>query len=277
MLGAFVIPSTYGPNPQIASDEGETRRPRIVSSAELDFGSGTLSGRVYDQRGMPLEGAVVSLAGSGFWPARSVRSGADGRFHWPAIPAGIYELRVAKGRLVAPPVEGLILDAGARRAFGVQLAPGWTVAGQVVDGATGRAVRGAEVTIAAGALGLHTRKTRSDGRGRFELPGVVGDTQSLYVEADGYVAAGPLSHGPSNPPLTVQLERAASIDGRVVDERGFPIRGALVRAFGEGEIQGLELGAGDSLGTTTGPVPPISAAVSGGLAFVRQVTTGPDG
>ena len=154
----------------------------------------TLAGRIYDEGGRPLEGAIVSLAGSGFWPARSVRSAADGRFQWPDIPAGIYELRASKGGLVAPPVEGLILDAGARRAFGIQLARGWTLAGQVVDAHTGRAIREAEVTIATGALGLYTRSARSDDRGRFELAGIVGDEHSLYVGSDGYVAAGPLRH-----------------------------------------------------------------------------------
>jgi hypothetical protein len=275
----FVIPSTYGLKPKVASDDGVSAGPRIISSGEPALGSAALSGRVYDPGGVPLEGAVVSLAGSGFWPARLVRTGADGRFDWPGLPAGIYELRVSKGRLVAPPVEGLILDAGARRAFGVQLAPGWNLAGQVIDPASGRAVSGAEITIAAGALGLHTRRTESNPRGRFELVGVVGEAQSLYVEAEGYVAAGPLMHAASDPPIIVRLERAASIEGKVLDERGFPIPGAVVRAFGEGQVRGVAEGVGDSLGVTSGPVPPISAAAggSGALAFVRQATSGSDG
>ena len=138
VLGTFVIPGTYGPKRQVVSEAGVAPGHRIFSSAELDDGSATLRGRIYDDRGKPLAGAIVSLAGSGFWPARSVRSAADGRFHWPDIPAGIYELRASKGGLVAVPVEGLILDAGARRAFGIQLARGWTLAGQVVDAHTGR-------------------------------------------------------------------------------------------------------------------------------------------
>lgn len=262
---------------EIASAGRKATVPGTPSSAELDLGSAALSGRIYDERGAPLEGALVSLGGSGFWPARSVRSGADGRFDWPDIPSGIYELRVSKGALVAPPVEGLILDAGARRAFGVQLAPGWTLAGQVVDAQTGRAIVNAEITVAAGALGLHTRRAQSDRRGRFTLAGVVGDEQSLYIEAEGYVAAGPLRQGSTDRSMTVRLARAAAFEGRVVDERGFPISGAMVRAFGEGQLRAAELGAGDSLGVTSGAVPPISAGVSGALAFVRQVSTGPDG
>ena len=277
VLGTFVIPGTYGPKTDLTSEAGRAAGPRIVSSGELDAGSATLAGRIYDEGGRPLEGAIVSLAGSGFWPARSVRSAADGRFQWPDIPAGIYELRASKGGLVAPPVEGLILDAGARRAFGIQLARGWTLAGQVVDAHTGRAIREAEVTIATGALGLYTRSARSDDRGRFELAGIVGDEHSLYVGSDGYVAAGPLRHSAAEPTMTIRLERASILEGRVVDERGWGIEGALVRAFAEGHLRAAAPGAGDSLGVTSGPVPPISAAGSGALAFVRQVTTRSDG
>ena len=277
VLGTFVIPSTYGPKREISSAGRDATGPAVVSSEELDLGSATLSGRIYDGRGAPLEGATISLAGSGFWPARSVRSGVDGRFLWTEIPAGIYELRVSKGALVAPPVEGLILDPGAKRAFGVQLVAGWTVAGQVIDAQSGRAIVNAEITVASGVLGLHTRRARSDGRGRFELAGVVGDEQSLYVEADGYVTAGPLRQGSSDPAMIVRLGRASTIEGRVVDARGMPVEAALVRAFGEGQLRGATLGTTESLGVTSGPVPPISAGTSGTLAYVSQVEAGPDG
>jgi protocatechuate 3,4-dioxygenase beta subunit len=276
VLGTFVIPGTYDRKSDLTSEVRGAGGPRIASSAELDVGSATLAGRIYDERAQPLEGAIVSLAGSGFWPARSVRSGADGRFYWPNIPVGIYELRASKGGLVAPPVEGLILDAGARRAFGMQLAPGWTMAGQVVDAHTGHAIRDAEVTVATGLLGLHTRSVRSDDHGRFELAGIVGDDRALYIEADGYVAAGPLLHGAAEPSMTVRLERASIIEGSVVDERGLPIEGVLVRAFGQGR-RPAGPPASESLGTTSRPVPPISAAGSGMLAFVGQATTAPDG
>ena len=277
VLGTFVIPSTYGPKRETGSVGREAAGPRIVSSEELNLGSATISGRIYGERGAPLEGATVSLAGSGFWPARSVRSGADGRFYWADIPAGIYELRVSKGPLVAPAVEGLILDPGAKRAFGVQLVPGWTVAGQVVDAQSGRAIADAEITVATGVLGLHTRRARSDGRGRFELVGVVGNAQSLYVEANGYVTAGPLRQGSSDPSMMVRLGRASTMEGRVVDERGIPVEAALVRAFGEEQMHGAALGAAESLGVTSGPVPPISAGTSGTFAYVSQAETGRDG
>ncbi|MDH4281172.1 MAG: carboxypeptidase regulatory-like domain-containing protein [Myxococcales bacterium] len=274
MLGSFVIPGTYTSKREPGSQAQATARPAIASSEELDSGSATVAGRIYDDRGRPIEGATVLLAGSGFWPAQTRQSGADGRFHWPDVPAGIYELRVSKGRLVAPTVEGLILEAGARRAFGIQLAPGWTIAGRVLDASTGEPIGEAEVTVTRETLGLYTRSVRTDERGRFELGGVVGDEQSLYVGAPGYLDVGPLRHTASEPPITVRLERASTVEGRVVDERSRPIEGALVRAFGERDPT---LVPSQTLGVTAGPVPPISAAAGSSLAFVGEVATGADG
>ena len=277
VLGSFVIPGTYTPKTDFVSGSWRASGPKTTAPGEFDAGFATLDGRIYDEAGRPLKGAIVSLAGSGFWPARTVRSQADGRFHWPDIPAGIYELRASSGDLVAPPVEGLILDVGARRAFGIQLGRGWTLVGQIVDAHTERAIAGADVTLATGVLGLHSRRTRTDDRGRFELAGIVGDSHSLYVGADGYVSAGPLRRSGDEPSMTVRLERASRIEGRVVDERGWGIEGAVVRAFGEAQLRTAELRSGDSLGVTSGPVPPISASGNGTLAFVQQVKTSGDG
>ena len=277
VLGTFVIPGTYSPKTEIASEARRAGRAGAVSAAEFDAGSATLTGRIYDEGGRALPGAVISLAGSGFWPARSVRSGADGRFHWPDVPAGVYELRASKGELVAPAVEGLILDAGQRRAFGIQLAKGWTLTGQLVEAHSGRPIGDAEISLATGVLGLHTRSAESDEHGRFELAGIVGDEHSLYVVAEGYVAAGPLRHRAAEPSMTIRLERASTIEGRVVDERGWGIEGVLVRAFGEAQLRAATPSPGDSLSVTSGPVPPISATGSGALAFVQQVTTGSGG
>ncbi len=275
VLGSFVIPGTYAVNGDFVSVPERAHAHGGLSSAELEIGSASLEGRVYDEGGRPVGGAIVSLAGSGFWPAQSVQSRADGRFRWPGIPAGIYELRVSKGPLVAPAIEGLILDAGARRAFGVRLARGWTLNGQVVDARTGEAVQGAEVSVATGVLGLHMRDVESDGHGRFAFEGIVGDEQSVYVDAEGYIIAGPLTQTIDSGPLLVRLERAARIQGQVVDQRGRPIAGAMVRAFGERET-GARPGS-DALVVTDGPVPPISAGGSGSITFVGQATSARDG
>ena len=277
VLGTFVIPGTYTPKEQGFSHAPTGERiGRGRSGGEL-VGSATVAGRVYGPDGEPLAGAEISLAGSGFWPARSVRSGADGRFHWPGVPAGIYELRATHGALGSSPLEGLILDPGARRVFGLRLAEGWTLSGQVIDAQSGRAINGASINVATGILGVYSRAVESDADGRFALSGIVGEQPNLYVEANGYVPSGPLAASPHEPDLDVRLERGASIEGWVVDGRGRPIQGAVVRAYGGAETGPAVPATSDSLGVTSGPVPPISGSGTRQLAFVEQVATGGDG
>ncbi|MDH3625228.1 MAG: carboxypeptidase-like regulatory domain-containing protein [Myxococcales bacterium] len=276
VLGTFVIPGTYSPKGDSFSFRSAGDR-RAVGQSRAAGGSATVAGRVFGPDGAPFAGAEVSLAGSGFWPARSVRSGADGRFHWPGVPAGIYELRATHGALGSSPLEGLILDPGARRVFGLRLGEGWELSGQVVDARTGRPIRGARVNVATGILGAHSRAVESDAQGRYALSGIVGDKPNLYVEADGYVPSGPLAASDDEPGLDVRLEPAATVEGWVVDGRGQPIQGAIVRAYGGAGTNPGSAVAPDSLGVTAGPVPAISAAGSRQLAFVDHVSTGADG
>jgi protocatechuate 3,4-dioxygenase beta subunit len=276
-LYACLIPSTYGPKQHSVSTKLDSPAPSASRGVESPRGNATLEGRVFDERGRPLAGATLTLAGTGFWPARSIETDADGRFRWPHVPAGIYELRASRGRWVAPPLQGVILDPGAHRAFAFQLAPGWTLAGRVIDSQTGQPVADAQVTLLTGLLGLLTRHVDADARGRFELPGVVGDEHSLHVEADGYVAAGPLRYRESDSPILVRLDAAAAIEGRIVDERGRPIGGARVGALGAA-LEGASFAHGaNGLGVTSGPVPPISALGSAQQALTGQTVTRPDG
>lgn len=277
VLVTFVIPGTYSPKRQMISGDSGALHPTADTSGDPDANHATLDGRVYDERGRPVEGATVSLAGSGFWPTRAVQTGADGRFHWPGIPAGIYELRASKGQWVAPALQGLILDPGVQRTFALQLARGWTLTGRVVDGHDGRPVRHAKVTLVTGLLGLHARRVETDDRGGFEISGIVRDGHSLYVEAERYVSAGPLQYAEQDSPLTVRLDPAASIEGFVVDERGRPLGGAFVAAFSDEHTPAAASAGADSLGVTLGPVPPISAAGAGARALAGRVTARSDG
>lgn len=277
VLGTFVIPGTYAPKEQgFSYGPPDERIGRGRSGGEL-VGSATVAGRVYGPDGEPLAGAEISLAGSGFWPARSVRSGADGRFHWPGVPAGIYELRATHGALGSSPLEGLILDPGARRVFGLRLAEGWTLSGQVIDAQSGRTIDGASVNVATGILGAYSRAVESDAGGRFALSGIVGEHPNVYVEAKGYVPSGPLAASPDEPDIDVRLEPGATIEGWVVDGRSRPIQGAVVRAYSRTETGPAVPATSNSLGTTAGPVPPISGTGTRQLAFVEQVTTRGDG
>lgn len=248
-------------------------------AAPVAEGSAAIAGRVYGPDGQPLPGARVTLAGSGFWPPKSLQTGADGRFSWPRVPAGIYELRAARGTLASSPVEGISLNPSSRRVFGLRLIEGWTLSGQVRDAEDERPLSSARIHVANGFLGAHSRSTTTDGGGAFALDGIVDEDPVVYVEADGYVASGPLSVGADDPDLDVRLERGASLEGVVIDDRGEPLRGVAVRAFGSDARRPVDVAAvdQDSLGVTAGPVPPISSSGTRQLAIAEQATTDAQG
>ncbi len=277
VLISSVIPGTY------AGKHGASRNGRPDGRAAGEAGAPTaaphaaLEGRVYDGRGRPVGGATIALAGSGFWPARSVETNASGYFEWPDIPPGVYELRASKGAWAAPALQGLSLDPGARRMFALVLERGWTLAGRVLDARDDRGVPNADITLVRGPLGLSTTQLTTDAHGRFELFGLLGGPHSLYVRADGYVQDGPLRFGAEDAPVTVRLEPAATLAGRIVDRLGRPIPGARVGVLGDEEAPRTALASPDSLGVTAGPVPPISAAGSALPLAGSEVTSSHEG
>ena len=277
ILGTFVIPGSYvrkiEAGPRTLSERGDSPGSAFFEQS----GSAAIAGRVYGPSGDPLPGVRVTLAGSGFWPPRSVQSDSDGRFSWSTIPAGVYELRATSGTLASVPVEGIILNPGARRIFGLRLAEGWTLAGEIHDATTGAAVTNATVHVATGLLGAYTRETETNARGSFEIAGILGPDQTVYVDAPGYVPSGPLPVTQGSRPLDVRLERGATIRGRVADARGQPIEGVSVRAFGGNAAPTSAVATGDSLGVTSGPVPEISTSGVAQLAIAEQAITDPNG
>lgn len=275
-LSACLIPGTYSPNQEIVSIPSGSLVLPAGSDAEISRGEATLEGRVFDGKGRPLAGATLTLGGSGLWPPRSIETDAEGRFRWPHVPAGVYELRASSGRLVAPPLQGLILDAGAHRVFAFQLEPGWALTGRVIDARSGQPISGARITLVSGPLGLVPHHAQTGAQGRFELPALVGDEQSIHVQADGYVAAGPLRYREADSPVRVRLDPAGVIEGRIVDGRGRPIAGARVQALGEQQADARALG-GDGLGVTPGPVPPIAAAGAAQQILIGEALSERDG
>ncbi len=277
-LGAFVIPGSYEPNQRSGSEAGVPTRSATAADSASGSRSAVLAGRVYGPLGLPLEGAEVTLAGSGFWPPRSVRSGLEGRFYWHGLPPGIYELRASLGSLSSPTVEGLILEAGSRRLLALELAEGWTLSGRVVDSQSGGPLEGAEVELATGPLGAYKRRVQTDAQGRFELSGVFGDEHQLFVDLNRYVPSAPIAVTRGEASIEVRLARGGAISGIVVDARGRPIAEAVVRLLGNQDTQPGTASPGDTLRVTTGPVPPISAAADATTtALVEQALTEADG
>jgi len=111
--------------------------------------SGAAEGRLYHRGGMevPLAGVVVIVDG------RKVATGADGRFRFPALPAGEYELRLERSTLgfalvpdVPQPLE-FTVQPGETTTLDIPVARAASVSGRVVFRPAGGKPVAASATI----------------------------------------------------------------------------------------------------------------------------------
>jgi len=245
------------------------------------------TGRVVDQRGLPVAGArvaslpddlveVLDVPGPGgqAGSARAVETGEDGSFSVPlAGRAPFFVLRVEAPGFTPAAREGVLPDTDAT----ITLQPARSMVGTVRD-VEGRPVPGARIRW----FGLFARSriereavARSGGAYRLEeLPSMdTGGSEGHWIEvrADGFaplvVEARHVRRGADGSlELDFHLLRGAILSGRVLDAAsGQPIAGA--RVF---------LWAADSLpGFLSPPDRPLSLDWLERL--LGEVTTGPDG
>lgn len=244
-----------------------------------------LHGSVRDPEGKPLPGARVLLrparrpgreAPTGDDPgpaasdptARTVESGAAGRFAVPESPAAEVDVLVEKTGYAPARRRGVRLgscaasfDLGA-----VVLQPGARLAGRVVD-PRGKGVAGAGIFLVER---LPSRRSweremkrlepdAASGRdGGFSVDDLArGVPLHLLVRAEGYLPAAVRGvRPPGRGPLLVRLDPAAVLRGRVLDEAGEPVVAARVG------LTWQEILADDPRGRPVGE-PIERAAVSG--------------
>ncbi|MFT5359144.1 MAG: hypothetical protein ACI9KE_006387, partial [Polyangiales bacterium] len=191
--------------------------------------SGTLAGVVRDAEGQPARGATVILAGSGVWPPREYECDDDGRYRIDDIAPGVYELWARATHERSPPRSGITLEAGDALFIPLQMVPGDHVSGIVID-SEGAPIAGAEVLVVDGGLALAPIRTMSGADGRFHIEPLlpVAYERSYLAQASGYLP-GRASAAGSDEELRIVLEAGSTLRGRVVDERGRPVAGALVQ------------------------------------------------
>ena len=159
----------------------------------------TLRGRVYDQRDRPIAGASVQWLGQG----------AAGP------PSSIQRTSPTNLGVTAGPVPPIPLSPGM-----------------------GSMLSGSPLT----AEGIDTvfGDTLTDRDGRFEITGIIAGAGQLHVSHPGHASyLGPgrrLAAGAVIDDLVVVLRDGASIEGRVVDGRGFPIADIPVELAAELEL-----------------------------------------
>jgi protocatechuate 3,4-dioxygenase beta subunit len=241
-----------------------------------------LRGEVLDVEGKPAAGATVTLAGSGVWPPKKLATDPAGHFELNPIPAGIYELRATRGTFTSAPQEGVLVKPASEASVRLQLAPGATLRGRVVDAESGQPLVGVEITIGEDALASVPIAIRSATDGVFDVEGLRHLPHRVWVRAPGYVAIVGEPHLPGPDRQELALRRAATLAGRVVDELGQAVADAELEVTGSTEagapihvspppspgparapgLAGIQPPtalppAGDNLGVTLGAVPPV--------------------
>ncbi len=204
----------------------------------------TLSGRVVDGEGTPVEGAAVT---AGLFAAQGepldhtrrpspvlVFTDANGRFEYPvALPSGEQPIAAsAPGYATNSFVESF---DGEPKELTITLTGGVTIEGRVVR-PDGSPAAGASVALSdPEARWWDTfygprHGDYTDDEGRFELIHVGAEAGELRARhADGAVLKARLAWTRSeNEPAGIQLAEGQVIAGRVVDEYGQPLQGLVV-------------------------------------------------
>ncbi|MFL6197864.1 MAG: carboxypeptidase regulatory-like domain-containing protein [Thermoanaerobaculia bacterium] len=198
-------------------------------------------GMAVDAEGRPLAGVEVTIASSSGGTVTAI-TGDRGRFEVPALPGDRVDLEARRQGFAPTLVPGVAIAPGPGPAdLGtLKLLPGVRIEGRVT-GVAGRPLAGAGVWLAAAdrqpspafAETLRRREpaTTTDEAGRFAIADVArGQRVSLLLAREGYVPSWVQGvEAPTARPLTVALERASRLRGRVEDAAGEPVPGASVR------------------------------------------------
>jgi protocatechuate 3,4-dioxygenase beta subunit len=253
----------------------------------------TLLGRVVDEQGAPVEGALVQVSRGGENIVRAfmrsiegeggVRTGRDGSFRATRLAPGEGQrLDVGHDEYEERAIGGLSLVAGATRSgVTVVLRRGLSVRGVVKD-EEGRPLAGAEVSLSSsrtfragrggvqmefiGAGGQQRRETGADGR--FEFRGLKAGDYTVAARRAGFARASvdPLkvSEGQASEPIELTLRPGTTISGFVRDKGGAGASGWSVSAreagqapspFGSGALRSEEPTGPDGAFLLEGAVP----------------------
>lgn len=201
-----------------------------------------VAGRVIDEAGAAVPGARVVFSGASDWSLQAderkdgVVTGADGRFAFPALPAGSFRF-VARHEKFAPGTSAIFTLDGSHATDGVEirLTAGATIAGKVVDGG-GLPVASAQVRVAVSTrsmIGSEPRQVFTADDGTFAVAGLpkkphdavaigeAGSSKTIPVDT----SAGDVKN------VVITIDQTGTIAGVVVDKTGEPIEGAQVSAF----------------------------------------------
>lgn len=211
-----------------------------------------VTGRVVDEHGRPLQGAVLLPVARGEFVdvtalLRDATTSTDDRGRYRAVAeprhANGWLLVAKEGRqAVAHYLDWRDLDSG-QPIGDLVLVPGNRLTGRVRD-TDGAPIAGAHVTVSSAVRDIfgYTDTARSgatsDDKGIFVVPCVPPTGLWLQVAADGFLPRSTLVSMQS--PTDVTMQPADTVTGRVVDEHGAPLAGFHVHVV---DALDLDLGA----------------------------------
>jgi len=279
----------------VRHDVREGEAPKVVLQK-----LGAVLVSVVHEGGAPAPLARVQIAGTALWPARATDAGPDGTVRIGGLPAGSYALRATSGDAVSATDIGIPLARGEERRVVLTLGAGVFAVVKVVDGEGDDAspIARARVTLVEGGLSPFPLEATTDAKGAARLGPVARGSSVLSAQADGFVARGAIGLPEDGRAVTIVLDRAGVVEGRVVDARGRPVDGATIELVGSSPTgapidddpkkQGFRraefeatlgvrtLVPSGELGVVPGPVPPIPhgpalpLAMAGGNAAATQ-------
>ncbi len=198
-------------------------------------------GTVVDDQGQPVQGTAVALLPVSRTPRGGISLSVDshltattdpeGVFEFPTVGAGGYQLDVDHAEFVSPEPTELDIPAGEGEFLigEVTLAPGVAIEGVVSDPERRRVADARITAYQIGPRSDGSRTATTDDAGRFRVGGLRDRLVELAAEADGFARSYLNGVRPAtNDLIEIELNRGATLAGRVVDMHGSGVAGVSV-------------------------------------------------
>jgi len=173
--------------------------------------------------------------------ARARFTAADGRFRMEDLAPGTYSLVVSAHGFARARQPEVKVPAGGAVEVSLEMTPGVSVAGRVLDGGSRRPLAGADVSISASMADIFRTDlpaTTSDDAGRFALdgldPGAIAITARYPDRAPTTAALGELAPGAHVEDFEIALGAGGAIAGVAFDDDGEPMGGGGANAASAG-------------------------------------------
>ena len=243
-FAAFVLPgspltrSTARGEAPMKSEKKSSTQPEakpIAAAAAAKIVQGTISGQVLRPDGSPASAATVEAYSWANWNGSSgaAKADAQGKFQLSLAP-GTYWFRARLGKLgVLDDSQCSISSEGKQdRVVELRLKDGCILEGKVMDTASGKPVAGARIVTDEGD------RTTSAEDGTFKLEGLSRKNHAVIAAQGGMFW--PVVYfdttGRESAEVLLETKPGGTIRGKVTNEKGEPIAGALVSDHRSGSI-----------------------------------------